>query len=136
MSLAFMCDRCNKCFNPKLFSENDRYVYISEYFVMKDESRKYVYHQQEVHLCPKCARTFCDFMDGKEFVDKKLFDDLQKDVDYENQNVNSGVDHSKHSDNFIESFRNDLRKWADDLTSNCNGKSPEWKSKPEKKINN
>lgn len=85
MSKAFCCDICQKCFNP-LHTGTACFTTIENaYFQdsVKYEKHEYVQKMEQAHLCPDCTTKFWQFLQGAETVDKKLFDDLQEDYEYE-----------------------------------------------------
>lgn len=128
MSKAFCCDRCLRCFNPLDMKYNERYTSMSEYFIISNDSQhtnSYEYRMENVQLCPECTKMFRQFMEGRDLVDKKLLDDLQEDVVYEE---------TRSFDDIFESVRNkidSLRQLIGILSDDncCNGDSTERESK-------
>lgn len=137
MSKAFCCDVCQKCFNPLHTGAACFTTIENVYFQdsVKYEKHEYVQKMEQAHLCPDCTTKFWQFLQGAETVDKKLFDDLQEDYEYEleKDSVHDAFNAVGESLRRCSQFlRDQLRGLSESYKDVCDGKSSERESESEK----
>ncbi len=104
MSTAIKCDRCKKCFDP--WNAKGLFAHIDVYKEQTAENYKnneVSYRDDDLDLCPECAKYFAHFMStATPMVDQKMYDDLQQDYDRLSLNCDKFRDMYKELNEEIE----------------------------------
>lgn len=80
MSEALKCDRCKRCFDPYAVEENSYFITIIEFYAQNGEQKKNReagYRDENIHLCPDCARIFGAFIQGEPLVPATTLEGIQ-----------------------------------------------------------